>query len=167
MLCAEDLLLLVAAQSQRSTPRAFVRCARESLSLSGESNQRPLRLRRRHDEAVSVPCASRSRRAGPNSHIHVFRHTGLSPAARCDARLPIRRKSPVQSTAKTRMRQRAEQKADYALLIRPTSFGTHLKNRSSGTKVVIHGHTPKKEVRHSLSMWLVSMCSGTRTSRAP
>ena len=48
---------------------------------------------RRCDGAASVPCASRSRRAGPNSHIHVLKHTGLSPAARCDARLPLRRKS--------------------------------------------------------------------------
>ena len=55
---------------------------------------------RRCDEAASVPCASRGRRAGPNSHIHVLKHAGLSHAAHCDARLALRRKSTSESMAK-------------------------------------------------------------------
>jgi hypothetical protein len=48
---------------------------------------------RRDDEAVSVPCAPQRNRAGPNSHIHVLKHAGLSHAVHCDARLALRRKS--------------------------------------------------------------------------
>ena len=33
-----------------------------------------------------LPCASRAKRAGANSHIHVFKHARLAPAWRCDAR---------------------------------------------------------------------------------
>jgi len=33
-----------------------------------------------------LPCASRARRAGANSHVHVLGQSRLAPAWRCDAR---------------------------------------------------------------------------------
>ena len=41
---------------------------------------------RRADEARTVPCAARHDRAGPNSHIHVLKHAGLSPGPGSAAR---------------------------------------------------------------------------------
>ena len=44
-----------------------------------------------HSPPSAVPCAPQQERAGPNSHIHVLRHTGLAPALASGARLALRR----------------------------------------------------------------------------
>src|SRR5579859_7121242 len=101
---------------ERIKCRAFA-LSRESLSLSGESNQRPsVPDTRRCDGAASVPCAPQRKRAGPNSHIHVLRHTGLAPAFASGARLALRREEQERGNNQGKRQQ-----------LDPCPLGTHDK----------------------------------------